>query len=242
MGEDHSRRFYRTFHNDNLIPYRVVLDTSDLYILSNRECSDIAAAKLQIIRLEIEDQIRRVPEFQTSLSPVEIEATSSPIIKDMIEASNPTATGPMAAVAGAISEHVGRHLLKYNDEVIVENGGDIWLSISSDRKIEIYTDNIYFKNRLALKIKKGQSPCGICTSSSKLGHSLNFGKADSVTVIADTGALADAAATEICNRIKTEDDLEEAVAFGDSINGIKGILAIYRDKIAAIGEIELTEP
>ncbi len=37
----------------------------------------------------------------------------------------------MAAVAGALAERVGRALESLSEEVIVENGGDIYLKLSA---------------------------------------------------------------------------------------------------------------
>ena len=45
----------------------------------------------------------------------------------MIKASLAANVGPMASVAGAISEYVANDLLKMSQNVIVENGGDIYL-------------------------------------------------------------------------------------------------------------------
>jgi ApbE superfamily uncharacterized protein (UPF0280 family) len=55
-----------------------------------------------------------------------------------------------------------------------------------------------------------ETPCGICTSSGRVGHSISFGKADAVTIVAADAALADAVATQTCNMVQTEDDLNDA--------------------------------
>jgi hypothetical protein len=164
------------------------------------------------------------------------------MIESMYRASTLCGVGPMAAVAGAIAEKVGKELLEYSDEVIVENGGDLWMKLTKPASIGLYADNIYFKNNICIKLNPENTPCAICTSTSKLGHSISFGKADSVTVIACDGALADAAATAVCNMVLTEDDIEKALEYAISIQGVRGCLIIFRDKIALQGEIELTPP
>jgi len=56
-----------------------------------------------------------------------------------------------------------------------------------------------------------------------MGHSLSFGAADSATIFADTGALADAAATYAGNMIKSGEDIEKAL---DAVMGIDGFSAL----------------
>jgi ApbE superfamily uncharacterized protein (UPF0280 family) len=124
----------------------------------------------------------------------------------------------------------------------VENGGDIWLSLTFPAVIALYVNSIYFRDSLAVRICPEQTPCSVCTSSPKLGHSLSFGKADSVTIIAKDGALADAAATMVCNMVQSENDMEYALERGLSVNGVTGGLIVFRDKIALQGNIELAPP
>ena len=47
----------------------------------------------------------------------------------MIEAAAAAGVGPMAAVAGALAARVGLQCGPFKSEVIVENGGDIFLAI-----------------------------------------------------------------------------------------------------------------
>ena len=80
----------------------------------------------------------------------------------------------------------------------------------------------------------------MCTSSARIGPSLSFGKADAATIIAPDAALADAIATEVCNRVKNEDDMEKAAERGMEC-GASGVVIIYRDRLLARGEVELAE-
>ena len=57
-----------------------------------------------------------------------------------------------------------------------------------------------------MKIKKRNQAFGVASSSSSLGHSLNFGKADLVSVVAKNIIIADGFATAISNRIKKVED------------------------------------
>ncbi len=238
----HGKRFYRNYGNTEFCTFNVSCDTTDLFIRAEKDLSGRALNFLTKTRKELSEYIKSEPAFLTSLDPLAENENCPGIVKAMYRAGNAAGTGPMAAVAGAIAELTGRELLKYSGQVIVENGGDIWMSTDYDTDIGIYVDNTFFKNRLAIKIKADRSPCSICTSSSRLGHSLSFGNADSVTVIGTDGALADAVATGACNRVKGEDTLESAVEYALSIKGIRGCMAVRRDRIAAMGDIEMTSP
>jgi ApbE superfamily uncharacterized protein (UPF0280 family) len=146
----------------------------------------------------------------------------------------------MAAVAGAISEMTANELLKYSGEVIVENGGDIFLSTKTTRTVGIYAGNSPLSNKLTIEIEPGKSPLGICTSSGTVGHSLSFGKADAAVIISKDTFLADAAATAVGNRVRTPDDIENALAFAASIQGVVGALIIIGDKLGVWGDIKLS--
>jgi len=235
----HKKRFYRDYDIICGSAFNVKIDTSDLFIRADTDLHDKAYEALKAARTELEDYIKQHEEFLHSLSPLTLHGDEGEIVSAMYRASDAAGVGPMAAVAGAIAEKVGRELLNNSDEVIVENGGDLWMKMNKPAIIGIYVNNIYFKNNIGIKINPENTPCSICTSTSNLGHSLSFGKADSVSIIAETGALADAVATAVCNMVKTEDDIERALEYGMTIQGIRGCLIIFRDKLALQGEIEL---
>lgn len=235
----HRRRFYRDYSSAEGCAFNVKIDTSDLFIRAGADLHDIAFRILKDTRDELERHIEKHSDFLYSLDPLTPCGDETEISSMMYKASEAAGVGPMAAVAGAIAEKVGRELLNYSDEVIVENGGDLWLKLKKSGVVGIYVNNIYFKNNIGIKIDPLKTPCSICTSTPKLGHSLSFGKADSVTIVAGTGALADAAATAVCNRVRTADDIEKALEYGMSIDGVRGCLIVFREKLALQGDIEL---
>ena len=162
----------------------------------------------------------------------------------MLAAGICAAVGPMAAVAGAIAEFVCRGLIDegYN-EVIVENGGDIYLWRSSDCTIAVFAGQSTLSNRVGLKLAADEMPAGICTSSGTVGHSLSLGVADSVTVLADSAVLADAAATKIGNEVgnykEPRDGVNRALETAEDITGIRGVLVICAELLGASGRVEL---
>jgi hypothetical protein len=173
------------------------------------------------------------------MHPWRLNGPAPNIVEIMVEAGEKAGVGPMASVAGAIAESVGRDLLKNTDEVIVENGGDIFLKTNEPITIGIYAGDSPLSLKLGLRVDSSEAPSSVCTSSGTVGHSLSLGKADAVCVVSDSCPLADAAATSIGNLIQTKQDIRQAVETGKSIKGIKGLTVILDDDIGLWGEIDL---
>ncbi len=234
-------RAYRDFSlTDRFHAFRVVVETSDLFIRASRPLHDIGEALTRECRKQIEAVIARRPDFMESLEPVEHETEDTPIARRMILAGRKAGTGPMAAVAGAVADHVGRGLSTYATEVIVENGGDIFIKTTAPIVVGLFAGESVLSGRIGLSLQPAMIPLGICTSTAAFGHSLSMGCADAATVVSKDVLLADAAATAMGNRIQGAADLRSAVEWAVSIPGIDGALAILGDGMAAIGEIELT--
>ncbi len=236
----YEERFYR----DQILSkfkIEVSFKESDLLICSDKE---IAKEKAQGILVkcyeQIEEYITGNPLFLTSLSPLEIDQTAPPIIKEMLESSKVTGIGPFSAVAGAVAQYVGGELLNYCQELIVENGGDIFLKINEDKIIRVYLGQEFKINNLNLKIKKRSRAFGLASSSSSLGHSLNFGKADLVSVVAKNIIIADGFATAISNRIKKVKDVDKILAEAKDKLPIEGLLVAFGEKIFLWGDLEIS--
>jgi ApbE superfamily uncharacterized protein (UPF0280 family) len=145
----------------------------------------------------------------------------------------------MAAVAGAIAEAVGSDLLRFSPEVIVENGGDIYIRSLKQRRVGIYAGNSPFTGKLALKINPEDTPLGICTSSGIVGHSLSMGEADAVIVMSLSTPLADALATAIGNRVKRSEDIDTELKKAQESEGITGLVIIKGDRIGFWGNVTI---
>lgn len=237
------RKYRDLFCGKDLVFFNCMVKQTDLQVGANRLMEGEVRSAIVEYRKQIEDYVRANPEFLTSLSPVEAKAWAPAIVKRMCEAGALAAVGPMAAVAGAISEAVGRDMLDnwYTREIIVENGGDIFMKTDCSRKIGIYAGLSPLSQTLAVEVRPDQTPLGICTSAGTVGHSLSFGRADAAVVLARDAALADAVATAVGNRTRSLDDLERAVTFALGIKGVVGAVVIAGEKVAAGGDIRLVE-
>lgn len=236
----HRPRFYRHWIKDSgLISFNIVVEQTDLYIRSQRNLKDKALNSVLKHRGSLEAYIGRHPLFLTTLDAYQAEAEAPAIVKEMARVSQLTGVGPMAAVAGAIAEAVGRDLLAFSPEIIVENGGDIFLKISRKRLVGIYAGQSPFTKKIALEILPGETPLGISTSSGTVGHSLSLGSADAVIALSSSAALADAAATALGNIVKTVDDIPNVIEEAQSIKGLDGVVAIIGDKMSVWGKMRI---
>jgi ApbE superfamily uncharacterized protein (UPF0280 family) len=205
------------------------------------------------------DEIRRVrdvietyggthPEFFTSLEPlpqttgVTADGRGKEVpdeIGIMLRCGEQTGTGPMSAVAGLLAEKVGSRLIMDNrlSEVVIENGGDLFMVNSRNATAVIQAGNSSFSGKIALDIPPGTR--GICTSSGTVGHSFSYGKADAVTVVAGSAPLADAWATSLANHVKTPADIEFVLAHVEKIPDILGCVVVIGERMGIRGQFEL---
>jgi uncharacterized protein len=242
--ERYQKRSYRSRVNSpELFKARVAVKETDLLILTDKPVDKgFILARINFYRDKIEEYINyKDRRFLVALKPVAVESTSHRIIKEMAGQSAKVNVGPMAAVAGAIAQFLGRDLLaKGFRDVIIENGGDIFMKNTRTVRVGLYAGKNKRLNKINVKIQPEQASLGICTSSATIGHSVSFGNADNVVIIASSAVLADALATAVCNMVKSADDIKRAIAFGSSVKGVRGIIIIFGNILATWGKVELT--
>jgi hypothetical protein len=242
--DKYQRRFYRDWVNVKDLRLTHILEKeTDLQVLTNKPLDkDFVLEKIRAYRWDIENYIDKDRRFLTALKPIAVQVNAPGIVKEMAKQAKKANVGPMASVAGAVAEFLGRDLLKrgYRD-VIVENGGDIFLKTTKTRKIGIYAGKSKLWNKLKLKIKPKDTPIGICASSGTIGHSLSFGCADCVIILSKIASLADAVATATANRVNSKKDLSAALNFSRSIKGVCGVVIIFRNNLMSWGEIEFVK-
>jgi uncharacterized protein len=243
MKEDsYQPRTYRhRIETTGLAAFTVAIKETDLYIRAASNLQRKARRLVLKYRVQLERYIEQNPDFQTSLKPLPLPETAPRIVKEMIEAGQIAGVGPMAAVAGAIAEYVGTELLEFSPEIIVENGGDIFLKVNSKKVVGIYAGESPLSGKIGLEIAPQDTPLGVCTSSGTVGHSLSFGRADAVVTIARSAVLADAAATAIGNLVQKPADINPAIETGRHISGLKGIIIIIGGDIGVWGSVKLCE-
>ncbi|AZO20460.1 UPF0280 family protein [Mesorhizobium sp. M1E.F.Ca.ET.045.02.1.1] len=160
-----------------------------------------AVARFQTILTEL---VEELPELRRPAS-LRARAFAGPTARRMEAAVTPLAEEfitPMAAVAGSVADEilaavlVGRKL----DRAYVNNGGDssIHLGKGETMTLAIAGTGHGLADRITIRAEDGVR--GVATSGWR-GRSFSLGIADAVTILARTGAEADAAATLIANAV-----------------------------------------
>jgi uncharacterized protein len=231
-------RTYRTIsRGPDLARFYVTVKETNLFIRAGSDLTDEAFAAVMDARNAVERYILSRPEFQTSLVPIADDPYAPPIVKEMIRDSLLSGVGPMAGVAGAIAEFVARRLQGRSPEIIVENGGDVFLVSAVTRVVALYVNTE--GPRIGIEVTDARAGCGICSSSALIGRSLSLGKADLATVVAESGALSDAAATALGNRVTKVRDIQAALAEINAIPGVLGAVVIADGRIGAAGDVKI---
>ena len=185
-------------------------------------------------------------EFKTLRQPIadRMPALSGPVARRMAAAVWPYRAQyitPMAAVAGAVAEEMlaalieGRQLRK----AYVNDGGDIALHLSPGEHFRagIVGDLAAPAIDGRVTVEAESAVRGIATSGSG-GRSFSLGIADAVTVLAETAAKADAAATVIANAVNIEDEqIERAPARSIDPDSDLGDMPVT----VAVGDLSIDE-
>lgn len=190
------------------------------------------------IRRDLESFILLNPEFKISLEKLDKPKGPIPdIVNYMYDTSIKCDIGPMASVAGTIAGMSLDYLISLSStDSIVENGGDIAIINSEKVLCGIYSNNEILGNNIAFKLKKRNSPLGISTSSGKIGHSISFGMADSVTVIGPSPSITDGFATKIANAVS--DSVEKGLNIAEDYKEyFDGVLIISDKEVGTIGHL-----
>jgi len=222
----------------NLNEFKIEYGNSKIKVYCDKDLKNEALLELEKNYMLLENYIIEDKFFLTSYSPLNISKNAPRIVKIMADVAERVNVGPMASVAGTIAELICEFMLKNGaNNVIVDNGGDICLRVSNPVTVRIYAGNSRFSNRIALKIMPESGKIGVCTSSSSVGHSVNFGDADAVTVVAKSCALADASATAIANCVRGKNGIERGIQKAKEIKGIDGTIIIRGDEMACFGNL-----
>jgi len=234
-----NRNEYRRVIGSGLNKWRVAHKETELLICADSKLETIAMDAVVSLRNEMEKYIAAYPSFAESLLPVAAAPGAPETIRRMCEAAQKAGVGPMAAVAGAFSEYVGRALLKHSGQVIVENGGDVFMKLESKATAAIFAGESPLSMKIGIEVGCADAPVSVCTSAASVGPSKSFGRADAAVVVSRNACLADACATRLGNEVKDESGIEPALEMIAGIDGVIGAAAVIGQHMGAIGDITL---
>jgi len=238
----YQERWYRNFPQTLSFRCEVTFQETDLLISSDLPLSQEKVKDLiEKYYNQISDYCLKYPEFSRSLSPLSEDPAAPLIVQDMLQASRQSNIGPFSAVAGAMAQYVGSDLLSSSSQLMVENGGDLFLALSKETVLGLYLGPDFFPDILKVRIKAQPKPFGICSSSGKIGHSISLGRADLVTVKADSAILADTFATALANKLKTKQDIKKIIDQARTFPFIQGLICACDGSLGIWGDFQIAE-
>jgi uncharacterized protein len=233
------RAYRRHVQPSGLTTFEVSVRETDLQIAATKDLSAEAIALIESGRADLESYISKNRRFAEAFVPFEVPADAPVIVRAMAKAASHAGVGPMAAVAGAIAEYVAVGLAQYSDEVIVENGGDVFMIGKTDRTVALHAGDSPLSGKIGVVCPEQFMPIAVCTSSATVGPSVSLGKADAACVIARDCALADAVASALGNRVHSTEDIQRAIDAVRFIPNLLGLVVILGDHLGAWGKMEL---
>lgn len=189
-------------------------------------------------RTKLETYISTNPKFGYTLKPH--AAPPEPLVaRLMAEAAQKANVGPMAAVAGVLADLAVQDMLAAGCKVaVVEDGGEVSAVSNIPIDVAVAAGDEPLSKRFGFRLT--EFPIGLATSSGRFSHALSFGDAEAVTVFCKEAALADAAATAVCNVVKGEEwktAIEAGIAVAKSIAGVNGCMILHMGNVGTWGKI-----
>ncbi|MGC9367622.1 MAG: UPF0280 family protein [bacterium] len=241
-----SRQYRYQVKSENLEKFLVCYKQSDLWIGIDKQSyqliyPDLIYRKLVKLRHLFETHVAKYPDFKSSLTPIIPPADAEPMITHLYQLSEKVGVGPLAGIAGCFAQQIGEFIIKKlgGKQLIVENGGDIYINGKQTSQVLIFSQKSKLTHTFSIEITPDITPCGVCTSSGKYGHSKNLGKADSVTVICGDAVMADLLATALSNEIKSARDIEKVLEWSEKIDEIIFIAIIFNQHIGFRGKCNI---
>ena len=236
IGERFNSFTYRFMETDIWVAFDVFSKVSKDEILR------FVDNKCRSLRKLVEDYFLISPEFEHSLKPLKVTATAPELIRKLADGSVKTDVGPMAGIAGAFAEEIGKACkIEFGfKEIMIENGGDNYLDVLTDIHVKLYAGEHPLSNKVKLIVKANDSPLGLCASSGKFGHSKSFGNADLVSVACKNTILADQYATAFANKILNSANINSVLKEASKISDIVHIAIFMDGKFGIQGKLKVS--
>ena len=182
------------------------------------------------------------PHFCDSLEPVPVGPDAPAIARDMAEAAGRFGVGPMAAVAGAMSQAVADRFAADSPNLLIENGGDIYLRSTVERTVAPAgpTGGRGAPGAALCPGKNCRQPCAPPRPRSVLPSV--WGRPTWVDGGGRPGRpWPDAAATALGNMLVTPEDMEGVLAAARAMarRGVRGAFLQLGELVGLVGDIEL---
>ncbi len=223
-----------------LTTFEVVVNATHLLISAEGDLGSAAEDLVAQAQWEIESFSNEHPRFIETWAPYDVPQDAPDLVRSMARAASMARVGPMAAVGGVIAEYVAKGLEPLSHEVIVRNRSDAYMIGERDRTVALRAGASTLTGKVGMLIPGALLPLAVCTSFGTVARPDAADRVDAATVMAHDGALADAVATAVANRVRTAEDVQRAIDACRGIIGVLGLLVVVDGHLGAWGNMHLT--
>lgn len=192
----------------------------------------------------VEAYVATHAEFRSSFVPLPVEASAPAVVRAMGAAAEAAGVGPMVTFPGALAEAVARDLAASLGEVVVATEGDTFSIGNRPQTYVVDPPGGAGRPGLAVRIV-GERPYAFYSSTGRTRINPGIGQARVVAVIADHGAVADAAASAIglamLHPRHVERALEATIRLRERLDdkSLRGVVIMAHSSIGVWGEMEI---
>lgn len=179
------------------------------------------------------------PAFVDAFVPVDVEGPLPPVVEAMSGASKALGTAPMVALPGALAEAIARDLAAAGTPVAISTEGDTFAIGSEPRRFLVELPSTVAPSGIGVRVAS-RRPYAFYASTIRSRIHPAVGYARAVAVLAEHGALADAAASAMGMAMVRREQIDRAIERVRGIAGVRGALLLIDETVAVWGSLELT--
>ena len=189
---------------------------------------------------QLEAYIAGHSSFKTSFVPMPVGPGAPSVVRSMGAAAEAAGVGPMLTLPGAMAEAVARDLSQHARNVVVSTEGDTFAMHRRAQTFVVEPAMGTARPGIAVRIAGGQ-PFAFYASTGRSRISPGIGHARVVAILAEHGAVADAAASAIglAMHLPTHVDRALEAARRLVVCGMRGVVILAGSQIGVWGEMEI---
>lgn len=193
---------------------------------------------------QLEAYVATHAAFATSFVPLAVGTGAPPVVRAMGAAAEAAGIGPMLTFPGALAEAVARDLAERAPDVVVSTEGDTFAMRSHPHTYLVDPPAGPGRPGLAVRIA-GHGPYAFYSSTGRSRVNPGIGHARVVAVLADHGAVADAAASAIglamLHPTHVERALEATIRLHERLDdkSLRGVVILAEAHIGVWGEMQI---
>ncbi|GAC1364329.1 MAG: UPF0280 family protein [Actinomycetota bacterium] len=189
---------------------------------------------------QLEAYIAGHSSFKTSFVPLAVGNAAPAVVRAMASAAEAAGVGPMLTLPGAMAEAVARDLSGLAKGVVVSTEGDTFAMHRRAQTFVVEPQTGANRTGIGVRIEAG-GPFAFYASTGRSRINPNIGHARVVAVLAEHGAVADAAASAIGLAMLLPSHVDRALAATLRLksHGLRGVVILAESQIGVWGDMEI---